>query len=403
MKGMWGLLLVTMAMPAVGCSPRDHDNPLDPRNPDTGGSPRWLAARADDAAVDLSWRVPAFVDLDAVRLFETGQNRILWVGGAGANRLRDAPVPNGVERSYRLALVLNDGTILDLPEETAVPGPLVPWIYDAGRGEVLRLTPDGRRRRDGFFDSATLSVAAEPDSGFVLVVDFFAGRILLLDRDARERWRREDYDRPNGALRAPGGWWITDSGLASVRLLDEVGAPVYESLDFEFPVDLAPAGDSAVWVADATGPVGLLVRDRGVTAVGTLQSPRALAPAPGGGVWVADRDAGALVRLDASAGEILRLPGYPGVEAIAADPATGGIWVGDRNRRRVVLLDAEGALLLVVGGFPATASLAVVPDGSEAWVADPVLGEIVRLSRTGEVLGRSEGLSTPISLSVAFR
>jgi DNA-binding beta-propeller fold protein YncE len=300
-------------------------------------------------------------------------------------------------------LVLNDGGLTELPEETATPGTAVPWVYDVGRAEVLRLTPDGRRRRTGYFDGATLNVVADPDSGFVLAVDFFAGRIVLLDRDAREMWRQENFERPNAGLRVPGGWWVTDSGLASVRRIDDAGEPVYESFEFGFPLDLAASTGTAVWVADGEGRVGRLVPGQGIVAQAELASPRILAPAPDGGVWVADREAAALIRLDVAAVEVLRLENFPVVEALAADPVTGGVWVGDRGRRRLTLLDASGQEELGVAGFPDPGDIAVSPDGQEIWVADPLLGEVFRVARTGEILARSEGLSSPVALSVAFR
>jgi hypothetical protein len=387
----------------AGCSTRDHSNPLDPQNPDTHGNPEWLFAIADDGAVDLSWKVPTYVDLDAVRLIDAASDQVLWTGGDGRGVFRDLGLQNGVTRTYRLDLVLNSGTILGLPVEKATPGKNIPWVYDLGRGEVVRLSPDGLRRRTGYFDSATLAVVADPDSGFVLALDFFSGRILTLDRDAKERWVVENYARPNAGAFVRGGWWVSDSGLGVVRRLNAQGIVLREFSGFTFPLDVAAVGDSAVWVADATGPVSLIHLGRGIVAVDTLRSPRALAATQEGGTWVADSDADQLVRLGPTGNVMLRLDGYPGVEALAGDPLGNGVWVGDRSHRRVALLDADGNVVMSAPGFPAPSSLSVAPDGSEVWVADAALGFIVRLSRTGEVLDRSLDLSNPVSVSVAFR
>jgi streptogramin lyase len=398
------LFLVALTLVIAGCGTRDHENPLDPQNPNTNGDPEWLIAMADDGAVDLTWQVPNYNDIDAVRLVEVVNDVVVWTGDMGRRAYRDEGLANGVTRQYRLDLVLNSGTILDLPVERATPGRNIPWVYDLGRGEVVRMSPDGLRRRTGNFDPATLAVVADPDSGFVLVVDFFAGRIVLLDRDARERWVKEDYRRPNAASHVPGGgWWVTDSDQGIIRRLDPSGEPLDEFDDFDFPIDIGSVGDSLAWVADGAGQVGLL-RDRdGFVHIDTLEAPRALAVTAEGGVWVSDRGASALVRLSPAGDELRRVTGYVGVDALASDPVGNGVWVGDRRRRSVTLLDPNGNVVMTAPGFPATSSISVAPDGSEAWIADSSLGKIIRLSRSGQVLERSLDLSSPVSVSVVFR
>ena len=401
LSGTFCLTLLLISL--VGCGSREHENPLDPENPDTGGEPQWLIATADDGAVDLTWRVPVYDDLDAVRLIDVANDVVIWTGGDGRKLYRDPGLANGVTRTYRLDLVLNSGTIIDLPVERATPGTNIPWVYDVGRGEVVRMSPDGLRRRTGYFDPAALAVVAHPDSGFVLVLDFFSGSILELDREARERWVKDDYGRPNAGDYVRGGWWVSDSEQRVVRRLDESGTVVREFTDFSFPFDVVAVGDSAAWVADATGSVTRLHLNGEALVVDSLLSPRILAPTPDGGVWVADRDAAEIVRISASGHVLRRVAGYPGIEALAGDPISGGVWVGDRARRSVTLLDDQGQVVVSTLGFPTPSSLSVSPDGSEVWVADPTLGDLVRLSRSGEIIERSLDLSSPASVSVAFR
>jgi len=396
--------LMSVAVLIFGCGTRDHENPLDPGNPDTKGDPKWLIATADDGAVDLSWQVPNYNDVDAVRLVDVQHDAVIWTGGEGRQLYRDEGLPNGVTRTYRLDLVLNSGTILNLPLERATPGKNIPWVYDLGRGEVVRMSPDGLRRRTGYFDPATLAVVSDPDSGFALALDFFAGRIVLLDRDAHERWVKEDYRRPNAGSHVPGGgWWVTDSEQEFIRRLDANGDVVEEFNEFSFPIDIGSVGDSAAWVADGTGLVGLIRNGQGFAFIDTLDAPRAIAVTPDGGVWVSDRSTAALVRLSPSGVELRRVTGYLGVDALAGDPLGNGVWVGDRRRRSVTLLDEDGQVVMNALGFPATSAISVAPDGSEAWIADSSLGQIVRLSRSGSIVERSVDLSSPVSVSVVFR
>jgi DNA-binding beta-propeller fold protein YncE len=396
--------MAVLAVAAFGCGTRDRENPLDPQNPDTKGDPDWLDAIADDGAVDLAWQIPDYSDVDTVRLVDVVHDAIIWTGDLGRGIYRDEGLTNGITRQYRLDLVLSSGTITKLPVEEATPGKNIPWVYDVGRGEVVRMSPDGLRRRTGYFDPATLAVVADPDSGFVLAVDFFAGRLVLLNRDAEEIWTKEDYGRPNAASHVPsGGWWVTDSEDGFIRRIDASGEPQEEYHDFGFPIDVGAVGDSLAWVADGTGLVGLLRRGQGFVHVDTLGTPRVLAVTRDGGTWVADRSASALIRLSPSGAEVRRVTGYVDVETLASDPVGNGVWLGDRRRRSVTLLDEDGNVVMTTLGFPAASSISVAPDGSEAWIADSGLNKVVRLSRSGEVLGRSIDLSSPVSISVVFR
>jgi DNA-binding beta-propeller fold protein YncE len=401
----WGNVPVWIAAAAVlaGCSTRDHDNPLDPENPDTGGAPRWLSALADEGAVDLAWTVERFRDLDAVRLVSVPSGSVLWTGDAGTGSFRHIGLANRVDQEYRLDLVLNDGRILELPEEIATPGPDLPWVLDAGSGSAKRLTPDGRGVRVRVSAPGGTSVVADPDSAQVLLVEFFDGRVRLLDREGTEVWSIDTLLRPITALRVEDGWWIADSGLGAVMRVNDQGTFVYGDSTFTFPVDLASDGGDGVWVADRAGTLARVVEGTGVVFTMPLATPLALAPAAGGGVWVAARGDALLLRLDAAGVEVARAEDLSGLETLVPDPVTDGVWAADRGGRRVVLFDANAGEVVAFGGFPSPASLAVSPDGAEIWVADPALGRVVRLGREGTVLSRTAGVTSPVSISVTFR
>jgi sugar lactone lactonase YvrE len=395
-----GLLVLGLAL--GGCATRDHDNPLDPENPDTGGEPRWLAAAAASGRVELSWYVEDFVDLVGVRLVDRTTGTLLWTGTSGSGEFSHNGLPNGVDRFYRLELVLDTGRVLDLPEVEATPGPALPWVYDLGNASVSLLTPDGRRVRHRYPDADAVSVIADPGDGSVLVLDFYAGAAVRLSPSGEELWRVDDLFRPAAGLRTDAGWWVADPGLGAVFLYDTAGHLAFSDSTFAFPVDLAAGDSGSVWVADRAGPVVRLAPGTGTAASDTLDSPYALCAAGDGGVWVADRDARALVRLGRDGRETARVSGYAQIENLTADPVSDGAWAADRAGKRVLLVSGTGEVVESLSGFPAPSSIAVSPDGETVWVADPVIGETVRMSRAGEDRRKSEGLTSPISVSVAF-
>lgn len=386
----------------AGCSTRDRSNPLDPGNPDTGGEPKWLEALADEGGVDLSWRVRAYRDLVEVRVVDAGHGSVLWAG-PGDGSYRDAGLPDGEERRYRLDLVLDSGRTRSLEEVAATPGPAVAWAADAGSGTLARLTPDCRGRRDSFRFASISALAVDDTTGEVMVLEYFQGRVTVLDRNGNTRWDLLTLTRPYSGLRTPDGWWVTDNNRGQVLLLDEDGNIDYADSTLAFPGDLTPGGEGTVYVVNLTRGVARLEVGEGQTASAPFNDPEVIATAADGTVWVSEAASRSLVHLDADLVELARFPGWERVEALRADPVvSGGVWVADRGSRRVVLVDPSGAVVQSLGYFPAPVSLVAAPDGSEIWVTDPALGEVVRMSRDGLELSRTAGLSGPIAADVAF-
>ena len=261
---------------AVGCSTRDHDNPLDPDNPATGGEPRWLEALSGDGLVDLSWSVRNYEDLVQIQVIETESDVVIWAGRRVDHAFTHSGLANGQDFRYRLDLKLESGVTLSLPEEEATPGRALPWVLDFGSGNVARMTPDGRGVRLRSLDPYAIGIEADPVTGEALVLDFFDGSVRLLDRDAEEVWASEELFRPNAAVRGEGGWWVTDSGLGSTLLLDSDGVLVYQESSLTFPVAVALSDSGTVWVADRLGPLAKIMPDSGIVMADTLDSPYTL-------------------------------------------------------------------------------------------------------------------------------
>lgn len=397
MRGLVALFLL------AGCATREPTNPLDPENPDTGGAPQWLGALADDAAVDLAWSVPEYEDLAGVRVLDAS-GLAVWAGGAGDGALRIAPLPNDEDVRFRIEVRVGDGARILLPEVTATPGARIAWALDADTGYLHRLTPDARgsRLRVDALDAATARV--DPETGGVLVVDFFAGAVRRLDRIGSLLWESDEFVTPLAALRTDAGWWIADPGSGTVVRLTADGARAFADSSFAFPVGLAVADSGRVWVADAGGAVVLLDESRGaLVRYEGLVSPDLVAGTPDGGAWIADAGGGGLLRLDATGTIIARAPSVGGVVALTADPRlAGGVWAADRAVRRVVLVAGDGGVAAEFRDFLAPSSIAVAPDGAEIWIADAGSGRVTRQTREGVVLARSSGLSGPVTVTVAF-
>jgi hypothetical protein len=56
-------LSLSLALAIAACSNREHLNPLDPENPETGGVPWQFSAVAADRSVSLRWIPQELTDL----------------------------------------------------------------------------------------------------------------------------------------------------------------------------------------------------------------------------------------------------------------------------------------------------------------------------------------------------
>ena len=166
MRVVAAFLALALAFGAASCSHRERANPLDAANPDTGGAPQDFNAIADAAFVQLSWLARPDLAIDGYQIFRLAPGDSLYraltgVLGSGESQFFDATAVPGIEYRYRIHYVIRGELAASWAEDVAMPGPLGPWVVDAERGRLLRLSPDGRdvlHARTGFGDAGALAV-----------------------------------------------------------------------------------------------------------------------------------------------------------------------------------------------------------------------------------------------------
>src|SRR5262245_23252925 len=178
---------LALALLAASCSNRERANPLDAANPNTGGAPQGFNAIADDALVQLRWVSRPDLAIDGFQVFRLAPGETVYQAVSGVllnveSRFYDTNVQTGLEYRYRIYYGIAGTLGAKFAEDVATPGPLAPWVVDAGRGRLLRLSPDGRDvllSRPGF--DAAGSIAVTPGRGPVWVGDELAGTVDIID------------------------------------------------------------------------------------------------------------------------------------------------------------------------------------------------------------------------------
>jgi hypothetical protein len=387
-----------MAVAAVliltGCDGREHLNPLDPLNDETGGRPDWLRAVADDRAVDLSWESAPPVGLVAYELYRAGPGqsffRIARLESPFSTSFRDTGLANGVAVSYRLDLSLEGGRFVPLPAKTATPGAVVPWVLETASFGLVKCTPDARHVRlrsgsDGLlFDAATVRSGSE-----VWAADFYAGQAVHFDAQG-DRLGDFSVEIPFRIAADPVrsiiwvGSWMLGVTPALIAFDEEGNRLAHYDFAGELRDVAVDTTSGACFVAGGTGRT-LVRAARGETLVvhETADSLMMVAVDPGRRVWVGAPFSGRVIAFDPlTLTELVATDAVASPQAMTATP-DGRLWVVD-GAERLVCLDADANVVCSLGGRGSATSIGWDPEAEAIWLAQPGLNRVLRLLAADE-------------------
>ncbi len=405
------LALLTLALIA-GCTTRERANPLDPRNPSTGGRPAGFQALAEDGQVLLQWTPmdPRLVSGFLLERTPEGVNGFIQIGPIfrpSDGSFLDLAVLNGVTYHYRLSYTTIAGKQSPFAEDLASPSPVIPWVAEAGRRSLVRLTADGRHiaLEEPGFDLPS-NVAVDRARHNVWLVDNGAGQVVLYLPSIGARVSIPGFQDPGIAAvdRLSGDSWVSDYTAGLVRHLAQSGNPstppaVGGTLLGPLGVDVDPQS-GVLWVCERIGGTVRRFKSDG-TALGTtsLASPsRVSVDSANGEAWVSSFETGRVVHFEADGAAHDTIAGFHGPVGVAVDPYRSRVWVADPVAGEVVALHFDGSTEFRVGGLSGPVELAVETGSGEAWAV--VTGAIVRISPPGSVVMVSSGLSDPASIAL---
>ncbi len=405
-------LLILGAALVAGCSHRDHANPLDPLNPDTGGRPAGFQALADNGFVQLVWQPntnPGVLGFQLARRISGSGSFVVFPGTRppSSSGTVDVGLANGTTYEYQLSYVFERG-LGPLPAvDHATPGPTHAWAADHGAGALRRLTADGHHVLLSVAAFSTpAELATDPKTGALWVSDPRAGTLTAYYENGAH------VDAPG--LNTPGfiavdpgdnSAWVSDPGSSQVLHFLATGNPGTPAslgpLDNPAGLAVDPA-DHSLWLCEYGGN---LVRRFSTTGaqlgIATVASPECIAiDSLTRTVWVTSPDYGRIVRLTSSMVPIDTLRGFSAPVGIAIDNRRGRIWVADFDAGAVVTLDRSGAVQSRAAGMPGARIVAVDLATGEGWVAARALQSVVHLSASGVVLESSGGFVDPTSVAI---
>jgi DNA-binding beta-propeller fold protein YncE len=412
-----GLVLLLVFAALVGCSTRERTNPLDPQNPETGGTPAGFTAFARNQLVELRWFPLAVPGLQGYELSRraSGESSFSPVGPGSfppdAGGFDDATVQNDTTYAYHLTFILEDGSRSDPVEKLARPGPAAIWVGDAGGDLVVRLAPDGRERLFSLIGlNNPVAVEVEPIQGRVWGASAFENFVAVWNSDG-------SFVGVNGRVGAPSGLaplpsqnlaWMTDEQQGELILADAVGTIITLVPGFLRPADVAfDDSRSLAWVTDrdAKSLHAIDMSGNAVVDVAVSGRPWKIAvDSAQGDIWVTYTEDGFVERRAADGSLLARLDNLARPFSIATDGGRQRVWVTLANGNAVLRLGLGGQVERRVEGITEPRGVAVDARNGEVWVT--TLGEgdgkgsVLRLSSEGVIESEFKGLVRPFTIAV---
>lgn len=406
-------VVLILAGALAGCSSREHANPFDPANPDTGGRPAGFVALAGDGTVSLRWSAATSSGLLGYQVFRKLPTDSAYIAVSGilpprTTRFDDFGLLNGVDHAYRLYFVLAQGLGLLPAEDVATPGPLVPWITDFSAGTLVQLTADGRHA----------AFALNPVAGATpaeLDLDRSSGALWACDPNFGVVW----YYQPHSGTLTPISTglntpsvaavdsadhtaWIGDSGYGDVERFAPDGSLVSPFVihNLATPIGLAvDPRDRALWICERTGDrVRRIGADTSGVVAGVIAPSRVAVDSATGNAWVTSFSRGSVVAITPAGVRVDSMTALDGPVGVAVDARRGRIWIADPNANQVVALHRDASLEFRVTGLSGANDVAVDPASGEAWVALAGNGSVVRLSTTGHIVRQTGGFIEPYGI-----
>lgn len=414
---------LAVAATVTGCTTRDRNNPLDPKNRATRGLLTGFNALAGDGVVELRW----------VRLSNEGVvgYRIeRWRPGSAPAPLpgadfaeyvaaaEDLTAKNDSTYVYRLIAELASGDSAFSVADTATPGNRRIAALDADLPGLVGLTPDARDVLYEFTDQAAYEdLELDAQRGWFWVCLYDAGTVVRRRFDGSnvgvEVSVTGPVDLTTTSLRGT-GWVAVPSQARVVPIgpdtnLTVPGTPI---VGLGTPRVVEGGNQNAtLWIGSDQG----FVYRYGISAdavtqtwslgqrIGAIAVDEAADAA-----WVSTRngdlsDLYYLVFGSVDPPQRVR-QGLLNVTDLAIDPATRSVWVSERGtplagHGRLSRIAVTGASEVTVTGIEPYGVTVDATAGS-CWVTDIASGRLLEVSPNGTILRRSTRLGVPYGVRV---
>ncbi len=397
----------------LGCADREHDNPLDPNNPRTGGMLTGLSVISIDQKVSLEWDpidISGYLGTRILRS-EDGNNSLVKIAFVEGTTTFYDDHEVLFDRTYRYQIRAVTGSYESPPSEEIkiTPGPSNVWVGFSSTGALSKLTHDASHEiysKSNFFQITGITTAGHRKG--IWVSDLIQDQVTHLSEDGAVLNRLGidspidiDFDTNFNIL------WVLKQLEKSLVLADTSGTVLAEAKGFDNPVSISLDRNSgSCWVADvAAGNIRLLnPQDFSFVTIGGLAQPEDVAAYfQDGSCWVAD--VSRVLRFSTGGLPLVSLSGFNFVFRVAVNQSTGECWAIDlesgRGQSKVVKIGSSGSILMEIDGFTVPQDLDVDEHDGSCLVADTGNSRVVKISSEGSIIGEWSAPGAPQLIKVS--
>jgi hypothetical protein len=395
------LFLILLSLTA--CSDRERANPLDPRNPLTGGRPSPPQAVAGDRAVTLSWDFSSYTDITGYRLYRRKETDFILSPlsslplQTSIHSTVDSNVTNGSTYFYSIS-VLSHERESDLSYEVpATPGAEICWVADSGSGSILQISPDARQiatRIDGFQNP--LALAVHPVDRSCWVIDSGLGGLYRVTKEHAPQFVISLEDPTDLSIGTDSLCWVTEGQHVVYLPTEQPFLPVPNTVEANFllPLSVASIGKHQCWITDYQGNRLIFYNallGRIVFSTMDLPEPSLLAPdTVEGTCWVINTERASLAKVSLQSRSILfHIEGLGRLYGIDIDRTTGHCWVA--TDRWVYRLNRNGHIEMKAETPPGIVAISISENSGTCWAISR--SSVYKLTPDGVIIASAGGMS----------
>lgn len=254
------------------------------------------------------------------------------------------------------------------------------WAASPTTGVLVRLSGDGEVRRIQL-RGAPISLALTPATLWVAERD--AERVVAVGTSSLAQTSSTMVPLPAAAIAGAQGVWVLSLDAGSLDQLNPRTGAIGRELDVPVskPVAVVEAAGE-LWVLGA-GEQGLSPINPAVggsVRAGFDQRGAALSglSAGGGAIWLGETSGRSILRVNATSGNVRKLPAPDGMRPVAISVGECGVWIAGASGE-VTIIDPQSASPLTPPIHVGRSIGAIAASGAGVWVSDPLNGDLVRI------------------------
>lgn len=415
-KILIALFMIIILAASFDCAERERLNPIDPKNPETGGRPRGLKIYSEYDRAILEWSAVPVENFLGYKIYRRSHAdpsfQFFYQTPPESSIFIDKRLTYGLKYHYQISVLGADFESERSDTVSIIPGPSIIWATDVYNRRIMKISHDGAHEiRQLPVTGYPWDIVVDRESGTIWYVDILSNQVYLLLGESYQIVASLPTGEPSDIALDVANYqvWVADETQGKIFVFNKSGEQLYEIDGFQTPASLdCFEKDGSCWIADTKTKVVTKLSKKGTirTQIKNLIFPRAVSVnQTTGECWIADssrilkydQDGNLLMKLETA----IRAP-----FALSVDSDNGTCWILDANATgapsRLMRFTSNGDIVFELSTFNWLSNLVVNPIDHSCIVAETGTGRILKISEDGTIFGISAGYVYPRGLYLEY-